>query len=156
MSILRLQSLVSFANSGENATWGYSAVVKWSTIEIRVGLICACMPTIRLALARCSRVFRETTVGYSSQRKSYRSNLYYRQQSFLTDGNTSRVAATGDRKSAPVAPDGVLYQKSFAVEYAHGDDAHLVPMNDIVISAGSHGDVSDGSIRSSRSLDANK
>ncbi|MBE3044188.1 hypothetical protein IMZ48_16775 [Candidatus Bathyarchaeota archaeon] len=70
---MRLQSIVSFAAPGSNATWGYADVLTWSTVETRVGAIFACMPTLRLALVRCSRVFRDTMVGnsYYQQRKSY-------------------------------------------------------------------------------------
>lgn len=49
VSIVRLQSLVSFANSA-NLTYDNWDVNLWSTIEINVGIICACMPTIRQIL----------------------------------------------------------------------------------------------------------
>jgi hypothetical protein len=51
VSILRLQSLVSFAKSA-NPTWDNYAVAAWSTVEINVGLFCACMPSMRLLLMR--------------------------------------------------------------------------------------------------------
>ncbi|KAF2750589.1 hypothetical protein M011DRAFT_516936 [Sporormia fimetaria CBS 119925] len=51
VSILRLQSLVYFANS-VNPTWDQFDVINWSTIEVNVGIICACMPTIRVILVR--------------------------------------------------------------------------------------------------------
>ncbi|KAH7118452.1 hypothetical protein EDB81DRAFT_915703 [Dactylonectria macrodidyma] len=49
VSILRLSSLISFRNN-VNATLGYAQVIKWSTIEINVGLYCVCIPTLRLVL----------------------------------------------------------------------------------------------------------
>ncbi|KAJ4359878.1 uncharacterized protein N0V89_000434 [Didymosphaeria variabile] len=52
VSILRLQSLVAFANS-TNPTWDQWDVTRWSVIEINVGITCACMPTLRVLLARC-------------------------------------------------------------------------------------------------------
>ncbi|KAH7119214.1 hypothetical protein EDB81DRAFT_733007 [Dactylonectria macrodidyma] len=49
VSILRLDSLISFRNNF-NATWGYAQVIKWSIIEINVGLYCVCIPTLRPVL----------------------------------------------------------------------------------------------------------
>ncbi|KAF2277449.1 uncharacterized protein EI97DRAFT_449566 [Westerdykella ornata] len=51
VSILRLQYLVHFANS-TNPTWDQFDVCSWSTIEINVGIMCACMPAIRAILVR--------------------------------------------------------------------------------------------------------
>ncbi|KAG5919105.1 hypothetical protein E4U53_004026 [Claviceps sorghi] len=51
VSILRLQSLVYFYRSS-NPTWDLWYTAWWSTIEINVGLICACLPTIRVILVR--------------------------------------------------------------------------------------------------------
>lgn len=52
ISIIRLQSLIHFANS-HNPTWDEFEVGKWSTIEVNVGIICSCMPAMRLVLVRC-------------------------------------------------------------------------------------------------------
>ncbi|KAF2994163.1 hypothetical protein E8E13_000882 [Curvularia kusanoi] len=46
VSILRLQALVNFAKS-TNVSWNFLEVSRWSTIEIGVGTICICLPTMR-------------------------------------------------------------------------------------------------------------
>ncbi|KAF5122578.1 Satratoxin biosynthesis SC1 cluster protein 4 [Metarhizium anisopliae] len=51
VSILRLSSLVSWANS-TNPTWDQWDIVYWSTIEVNVGMICTCLPSIRLIMLR--------------------------------------------------------------------------------------------------------
>ncbi|RDA86886.1 hypothetical protein CP532_1432 [Ophiocordyceps camponoti-leonardi (nom. inval.)] len=57
VSILRLRSLITFANSW-NPTWDQFPVAWWSTIEIDVALICTSLPTIRLIFVRLfPRVF---------------------------------------------------------------------------------------------------
>lgn len=57
VSALRLKSLIYFANS-INPTWDEWEIVLWSTIEINVGLMCTCLPTLRLILVRMwPRVF---------------------------------------------------------------------------------------------------
>ncbi|KAK2603815.1 hypothetical protein QQS21_004017 [Conoideocrella luteorostrata] len=57
VSILRLQTLIYFANS-RNPTWDNWIIGWWSTIEVNVGMICTCMPTLRLILVRLApRIF---------------------------------------------------------------------------------------------------
>ncbi|PGH09595.1 hypothetical protein AJ79_05651 [Helicocarpus griseus UAMH5409] len=46
VSILRLHTLLKFAST-HNLTWDYVEMGYWSTIEIHVGIICACMPAMR-------------------------------------------------------------------------------------------------------------
>ena len=140
-----------FAQSADNPTWGDSDVSNWSVIEIGVGTICACLPTVRLALVRGFRVFRETTIDYGyGAKKSYRNSTYRRQWSSSTRPNGSRAPAGGtvDGEPRPVTPGAVVCQKSFAVEYTQEDDTALVPMREFVISGGSS--VKSG--RSSRSI----
>ncbi|OAQ79369.1 extracellular membrane protein, 8-cysteine region, CFEM [Purpureocillium lilacinum] len=57
VSVLRFQSLIHFANSF-NPTWDQWNVAWWSTIETNIGIICTCLPTLRLILVRIfPRVF---------------------------------------------------------------------------------------------------
>ncbi|KAH7329579.1 hypothetical protein B0I35DRAFT_474161 [Stachybotrys elegans] len=51
VSIIRLRTLVAFGSS-YNVTWDYVAVARWSTIEIAIGVICACMPSFRLLIKK--------------------------------------------------------------------------------------------------------
>ncbi|OTA02373.1 PTH11-like G-protein-coupled receptor [Trichoderma parareesei] len=56
VSILRLQSLVHFANS-TNPTWDHWNVAWWSTMEVNISIICTCLPSVRLILAHlCPRM----------------------------------------------------------------------------------------------------
>lgn len=128
VSIIRLQSLLSFANS-QNPTWDNAAVSNWSFVEMNVGIICACMPTARLALMRGFKVFRETTIrgGYT-----YGYNI---QTSNSAAGPQSRAAATssGPVVSADAPSNGAIaYQKTFTVQYSSDhDEASLVHMRDL-------------------------
>lgn len=51
VSVVRLIFLTQFRNSN-NLTFDYTAALVWSTVEIATGVICACMPTVRLILIR--------------------------------------------------------------------------------------------------------
>ncbi|KAF7597426.1 hypothetical protein BBP40_003673 [Aspergillus hancockii] len=68
VSILRLESLIHFANTN-NLTWDYVEVGYWSTIEVHVGIICACLPAIRSLLTHiCPSIFGDTRVQTSTNR----------------------------------------------------------------------------------------
>jgi hypothetical protein len=51
ISIVRLYSLINFTTT-DNITYDYFNVSIWSSIEVCVGIICTCMPTIRQVLAK--------------------------------------------------------------------------------------------------------
>lgn len=70
VSMIRLRFLVVFAR-GNNPTWDQANVINWSNIEINVGIICACLPTIRVMLTRAFPKALETARGgsHSSARK---------------------------------------------------------------------------------------
>lgn len=52
VSILRLKSLVAFRSGTPNPTWDFLEVGVWSHVEINVGVICVCLPSLRLLLVR--------------------------------------------------------------------------------------------------------
>ena len=88
---------------------------------------------------RCSSIFRDTGVGYSSQRKSDRESTPRQQESAPPQEPASHAVAEVDKELGTVAPDRVTYSRSFAVEHGQEDDAHLVPNGDVAVSEGSSG-----------------
>ncbi|KAL2870903.1 uncharacterized protein BJX67DRAFT_389799 [Aspergillus lucknowensis] len=70
VSIIRLETLIAFANT-TNLTWDYVQLGYWSTIEIHVGVICACMPAIRALFRRIwPRIFGDTANAVSKGSRS--------------------------------------------------------------------------------------
>ncbi|KAI0484886.1 hypothetical protein GGR56DRAFT_615993 [Xylariaceae sp. FL0804] len=67
VSTVRLHSLIEFGTT-TNLTQDYVEVGYWSTIEVPVGVICACMPAIRslfsLAFPKVFGTTRQGTTGY--------------------------------------------------------------------------------------------
>ncbi|KAK3903065.1 hypothetical protein C8A05DRAFT_43640 [Staphylotrichum tortipilum] len=51
VSIIRVKALITLGMSS-NITWDNHPVTIWSMIELNVGIICICMPTLRLLLVR--------------------------------------------------------------------------------------------------------
>ncbi|KAL5379990.1 hypothetical protein DPSP01_008028 [Paraphaeosphaeria sporulosa] len=145
ISIIRLQSLISFATS-TNPTWDQADAANWSTIEINVGIICACMPALRLILVRIfPRALGST---------QYASNQYYakygtnRSGAFKSGHNASvgRSQMGHDDAFASKNANAITYTTTFEVR--HGDDEEqLVPMDDL--SAKGHKVRSSGSSQAS-------
>lgn len=70
ISILRLKSLVTFSNS-QNPTWDNFEVAMFSDVEINVGIICACMPALRMLLiGLCPRI-SGSSGSHSNQKRKY-------------------------------------------------------------------------------------
>ncbi|KAJ9138178.1 CFEM domain-containing protein [Pleurostoma richardsiae] len=126
VSILRLQSLVSFANS-ENATQDNYNVSSWSTIEINVGVICACMPTLRLIAVRLVPALASTRSG----------GPYYDASASKSGGGVrSRIRSRNTRTGTGTEPEevghpGILRRQEYTVQYGDsGDESSLVQLRD--------------------------
>ncbi len=136
MSIVRLQALVTFAQSS-NPTWDNYPVSLWSTIEINVGIICTCMPTLRLMLVRAFPVLGGSTNygrGYypSGNGKALSSGgraSRPRTHDNLTSSSKVGISHPGSTIGEPSTGKslGILRQQSFAVKY-DDDEASLVHM----------------------------
>ncbi|KAF2142053.1 GMC oxidoreductase [Aplosporella prunicola CBS 121167] len=70
VSILRLQVLIKFGGTS-NLTWDYVSVGYWSTVEVHVGIICACMPAMRSLFTH----FMPKAMGQTTQGKYYNDHI---------------------------------------------------------------------------------
>jgi hypothetical protein len=130
VSIIRLQSLVHFSKSA-NPTWDNLSVSQWSTVEINIGIICACMPSLRILLVRLFPKLLGSTNQHSGA-QYYANNKHSIHQSGgnisvgrpVKSLNSSQYDSNGDR---------ITYSTTYTVEYGEHDEAKLVPMNDLNI-----------------------
>jgi hypothetical protein len=125
VSCLRLQSLVHFAVSS-NPTWDQTPVINWSNIEINVGIICACMPTLRVILVRVFPSIMGTTKGASSQ--AYHAKYGYGSRSHGGGGGSKMgqmMSAGGSR-----GVNEITYTKTFEVQHADNDEVELMQVDD--------------------------
>ncbi|KHN93894.1 Extracellular membrane protein, CFEM domain protein [Metarhizium album ARSEF 1941] len=107
-------SLVHFYNS-ENRTWDLWQTAWWSTIEINIGLICACLPAVRLMLVRMwPQVFGGTISSTMARSRASRGNsMLVRRQKIriasmemaLEDASSSSKETAEQWESCPAAPD---------------------------------------------------
>lgn len=113
VSILRLRSLVKFGTDAMNPTWEFFGVGLWSTIEINVGIICTCMPTVRLLLVRLFPRWLGTTQPYHVKCSSM-NNANYR-----TPSPTWRAGS----RARGVVDDENPFSKRHGVEHSDGNEA---------------------------------
>ncbi|KAL1620177.1 hypothetical protein SLS56_009807 [Neofusicoccum ribis] len=85
VSVLRLETLFHFANSS-NFTWTSAPFGYWSTIEMDVGIICACMPAAQALLKRIWPAVFGSTVTKSTGKSS-------------NTGNSNHIESHGKLKS---------------------------------------------------------
>ena len=123
VSILRLKSLLKFGADSTNPTMDFYAVGIWSTVEITVGMICACLPSLRLLLAHLFPKIMGTTRHYVSK---YGSNG-------LSGRRISRpfnASVVSQMEKAHVPDDRIACHRTFTVEYGDHDEAYLVCMRE--------------------------
>lgn len=150
VSIIRLASLVEFRES-QNLTWDYWGVSLWSTVEITVGIICACMPSMRLILVRVAPKIFGTTIlrpsHYYYARKG-RSQAPGTKVSQPTDTEISNPKSAASRNSwvppqvrtswrvsrsqqERFTADGIRFSKVVPQELMEDDENRLVPMHEL-------------------------
>ncbi|KAE8830382.1 hypothetical protein HRS9139_07006 [Pyrenophora teres f. teres] len=122
ISILRLSSLVNFAASS-NPTWDQSEVIKWSNIEINVGIICACLPTLRVILVRMFPKIMGTTKA--TDRPYY---AYGSQSQGLKKGGSALESMSAPGTAISTNPNSITYTQTFEVQRTENDEQELVQM----------------------------
>lgn len=133
LSIIRLYSLVEFRSS-DNLTWDYWSLSLWSSMEITIGMICACMPSIRVMLMRIVPGILGSTRGHT--------NPYYQRYGSGVDGKTggSVSASNGPKDPASLriykhtdwniteSPSDEALQQDMPIGRHARDARHGIPM----------------------------
>ncbi|KAH8179912.1 CFEM domain-containing protein [Sarocladium implicatum] len=129
MSILRLKSLVLYQQRN-NVTWEFAEVYIWSAIEIGVGIICACLPTIRLLLVRIWPVLSGSTARESNQWYKYSNKKSEASTSTTCSSNHWRSRSGPEGVAAPQLKrqPGIEVENSFTLQFTGGSDISLILM----------------------------
>lgn len=129
VSILRLQSLVHFSESS-NPTWDNLAVSQWSTVEINVGIICTCMPSIRILLVRLFPKLLGTTQPSNNRYYVNNSHIYMERNAPVNRLGKSLHSSQHDRNG-----DGITYSQTYTVQYENQwgehDETKLMQLSDL-------------------------
>lgn len=107
----------------------------WSTVEINVGIICVCLPSLRLLLVRLFPRLLGTTqryyARYAGTSGANRSAATGQSRPCRGTGTTSHVERSQHRPE--IQSNQITYQKTYAVEYGDkdNDEVHLVQLPDM-------------------------
>ncbi|KZL84097.1 cfem domain-containing protein [Colletotrichum incanum] len=117
ISILRLQSLVRFAKS-MNPTWDQFDIAFWTCLEVPTGIICCCMPAIRLILIKTfPKLFGKLTRRYDSGKNTSPSSEENRNRG---RNRMSLIAvpesSTTELQPAMLGPKSMVATKQFALD----------------------------------------
>jgi len=131
VSILRLTTVVKFANS-LNPTWDQAATIQWSNIECSVGIICACLPTLRVILVNIFPGLNDASTrrqgpsqyGYGSQSGTTRVTGPGRTRSTMLGGPGKSV------QSGSIVPNSITCTKTLEVHHTDNDETSLVQMEE--------------------------
>lgn len=130
ISIVRLQSLIEFGDT-DNPTWNNLKVSLWSTIEINVGIITCCMPTIRLiilrAFPRLSSTYRSTQAYYAKNGLSQQSKSK-RSRNRTNDFSSQEQAPNSAQRPAG---GGIEYSRGFTVQFHDAEASSQVQLRDL-------------------------
>ncbi|KAJ3494223.1 hypothetical protein NLG97_g4219 [Lecanicillium saksenae] len=123
ISFLRLASVRNYASTS-NPTWDHWDIVWWSTIEVEVGLICTCLPAMRLIFVRLApRIF-----GSELSHASLHLNRVPSKSTGPIRDDEDEEATLPKRSSAPAAPglDPVLkYPEPVLYDYHNGSNTSM-------------------------------
>jgi hypothetical protein len=115
---------MKFAAS-DNPTWDQADVIHWSNIEINVGIICACMPSLRVIFVRMFPKILGTTKDNTREYGKYGSRSH-------NLGGTSAVrSGLGRSANTDTDPHAITYTKTFEVQHGDNDETSLVQMDEL-------------------------
>lgn len=124
--MVRLRAVVQFRGEGRNPTWDFVTICIWSVVEINAGIICVCMPSMRLLLIKLFPYLRTTTTRYYAK---YSSGLHHlmAQRPTKTSAQTSKTSRALSYKSwshgcPGVSATGVTSTTASTAEHRDEDD----------------------------------
>jgi hypothetical protein len=147
-SIIRVKALITLGTS-DNFTWDNYPVTLWSTLEINCGVICICLPTLRLLLIRLFPALGGGSQGYGDAYKrtggtgsgNVLSTMARMAQgrvgkgraaedsdsTLKLDGAPPSSSAVSTTPTAQLASHGIIREQTYVVQY-DDDEASLVHM----------------------------
>lgn len=129
ISVVRLQSLIAFGDT-DNPTWNNLKVSLWSTIEINVGIITCCMPTIRLIMLRA---FPRMSSTYRSTQAYYAKNGMSQSKGKRSRSRTNELSSqeqSGNRAQRP-SGGGIEYSRGYTVQFHDAEASSQVQLRDL-------------------------
>ncbi|KAK2595336.1 hypothetical protein QQS21_006936 [Conoideocrella luteorostrata] len=102
VSILRLHLLVRFGSDSQNPTWENFDITCWSTVEMNIGIICICLPSLRLMVIRTFPRLKDTIQHYYPKHSSRSGSVTTRRKRWFL---AERTDISLDSIALPTAAD---------------------------------------------------
>lgn len=130
VAIIRLQYILHFAQSS-NVTMDFVDIGIWSTIEVNVGIICACMPAMRSLLSRVlPKAFGSSAHGSYAGREG-RGAGGAGGASGAGKNNSAGLSSTGGLSAHQVPPPGgnnIKVKSEYTVRSKQRDESTFVEL----------------------------
>jgi hypothetical protein len=133
ISIVRIKSLIDFTTSF-NPTWEQFDVALWSTVEVHVGVICACMPSLQHIIQRLLPSIRERVQKYGHSHEYRHGGSYVKSDATGRRGDGS--GSEGSRKTASSTVKSAtqtMVETSFEPQEVEGPPNMIVQTKDFVL-----------------------
>jgi hypothetical protein len=130
VSIARIPAIKSFETS-TNFTAAYIPTVMWSDIEVEVGIVCACLPSLRALVMPLFNKSKKTTtpsdVGPSNERNPYQTVGSKDSKSAWRSKNKGKMGLADVTLNSTLNYDEEARSESQVPLYATGD-VQMVPI----------------------------
>lgn len=127
-TIVRLSTLHVFGNL-EDPTWDYVPVVYWTVVELAAGMICSCLPAIRLLLERFFGVLHMSTHQRSHPSDAIKMGNRQRKASYPEDSlwNDSKWPDDSvSQRKLTLSRDGTVVERPPAMFMPHNTSDEYV------------------------------
>lgn len=139
-TFVRLSTLHVFGNL-EDPTWDYVPVVYWTVVELAAGMICSCLPAIRILFERFFGVFQLTT-HRSHPSDTFKMNGRPRKTSYPTEDSLWKdrkwpedLGSVSQRKLT-LSRDGTVVERPMFAPSIHTTDVDVESRQDLDLDGG--------------------
>ncbi|KAH7155938.1 hypothetical protein EDB81DRAFT_840170 [Dactylonectria macrodidyma] len=133
ISIIRLHSLIKFSLDVANPTHDFVSATTWSVVEMNVGIMCACLPSLRYLLVRLFPRF----LGTSRDSEQYHSGQTGRVEAGRSSnrgtnlGSHARTTVQGKTSQQRNNTKANISERIYGLEFGDNDETNLVSMTDL-------------------------
>ncbi|KAH7327754.1 hypothetical protein B0I35DRAFT_472524 [Stachybotrys elegans] len=123
-TIIRLNSLLKFSKA-TNPTWEQYGVALWTIVELNVGIICACMPSMANMMKHFVPNLLSSSSKYSTGKRRYYIRSGPKDENNSGSKSTVQSLGTGICSLPKVASGAILQTQTFEIE--SDDEERLFP-----------------------------
>lgn len=139
--MLRLKWMIQFANT-QNVTWDYTPVGYWSTLEVHIGILIACLPALRALQHRLFPSSKKNASYYNSPAAAYGYGSRGPNSSLPLGSSIkakfSRGGGKGDEKDKSFITSTSQASMIRSSRVDHSDTKNFIPLEEYEVRLDSH------------------